>query len=172
LDQCRPCAEFDPQKRSTTKHAAMKVHILQVPPEGKHLEGEESSSILDLQDPEHLRALGPIQYALDVGLSGGGLFATGRLGVDLELRCVNCLETFPLSLAVEDFSCQAELGTHETVDLTEPIREDILLALPAHPHCDWNGERDCKGAFHQASEAEPLTAYREVWGALDQLKLK
>jgi len=150
----------------------MKIHLLQIPPDGHHVEGEQSSSILDLNDPEHVRALTPIQYSLDVGLSDGGLFATGRLSIDLELQCVNCLEAFAFPLKVEDFACQVEVGTAETVDLTEPVREDILLALPAHPHCDWNGEKDCKGAFRHASENEPLTESREVWGALDQLRIK
>ena len=75
---------------------------------------------------------------------------------------------------VPDFACQIELTGNETVDLTEPVREDILLALPPHPHCDWNGERECKAAFRKQSETpeEPLSDTREVWGALDQLKLK
>jgi uncharacterized metal-binding protein YceD (DUF177 family) len=150
----------------------MKIHLLQIPAEGKHLEGEQSSSILDLRDPEHLRALGPIHYSLDVGRSGGGFFATGQLTVDLELQCVSCLEPFLYPLKVENFACQLEIGSAETVDLTEPIREDILLALPPHPHCDWNGESDCRGAFHRAAENEPLREDRELWGALDQLKLK
>jgi uncharacterized metal-binding protein YceD (DUF177 family) len=150
----------------------MKIHLLQIPPEGQHIEGETGSSILDLRDPEHVRALGPIQYSLDVGLSGSGLFATGRLELAVELQCVSCLEAFAFPLTVEDFACQVEVGGSETVDLTEPIREDILLALPAHPHCDWSGETDCRGAFHHATESEPLNETREIWGALDQLRIK
>lgn len=152
----------------------MKVHILQIPPEGKHLEGEEPAKILDLHDPQPVKALGPIGYSLDVGLSDGGLFATGKIALDLELQCVNCLEPFSYPIRVEDFACQVELTGRETVDLTEPIREDILLALPPHPHCDWNGERECKGAFHPATteSASELSERPDVWGALDQLKLK
>lgn len=152
----------------------MKVHLQQIPHEGKHLEGEEPSSILDVRDTQHLRPLGPIDYSLDVGLSGGGLFATGRLGVDLELQCVTCLDHFAYPLQVEDFATQVELTGAETVDLTEPIREDILLALPANPHCDWSGERECKGAFHPATteSASDLVDRTDVWEALDQLQLK
>lgn len=150
----------------------MKIHTLQIPVEGQHFEGEEPSSILDLKEPG-AQPLGPIHYALDVGLSGGGLFATGTLAVDLECQCVTCLEPFRYPLRVEDFACQVELGTSETVDLTEPIREDTLLALPAHPHCDWNGEKDCKGVFHRAAESEEQSSERPaIWGALDQLNLK
>ena len=151
----------------------MKVHIQQIPPEGLHLEGEQDSSILDLQG-EIARAAGPIAYSLDIGLSDGGLFATGTLTVPLDLECVACLERFAFKLEIADFACQVELTGRETVDLTEYLREDTLLALPPHPHCDWNGERDCKAAFRKQTEtaAEPLSDTREVWGALDQLKLK
>jgi uncharacterized metal-binding protein YceD (DUF177 family) len=151
----------------------MKIHILQIPSEGLHLEGDEPSQILDLQG-EGAQATGPIHYSLDVGLSDGGVFATGTLDLPLRLQCVACLESFPFHLHVEDFACQVELPGRETVDLTEYLREDTLLALPPHPHCDWSGERDCKGAFRQETETanEPLSDTREVWGALDQLKLK
>lgn len=151
----------------------MKVHTLQIPIDGLHLEGEEDSALLKLSDPL-LQPAGPVHYSLDVGLSGGGLFATGNVGVDLHAQCVVCLEQFIYPLNVPEFACQVELGKAETVDLTEPVREDILLALPPHPHCDWNGERECPGAFHREAEtaSEPDTEKPDVWGALDQLKLQ
>ena len=149
----------------------MKVHTLQIPAEGKRLEGEEDAHILDLHDPG-IQPSSHIAYTLDVGLSDGGLFATGSLAAEFDMQCVTCLERFPYSLKIEDFACQVELTNSETVDLTEPVREDILLALPAHPHCDWNGEKDCKGAFHPASENDESLAHPEIWGALDQLKIE
>ena len=149
----------------------MKVHVLQIPEEGKHYEGEEPSEVLELNS-DRARAIGPITYALDVGLSEGGLFASGTLSVPIECECVRCLEKFRRSLDVDDFACQVELEGKETVDLTEHLREDILLNLPAHPHCDWNADKVCKAEFRDApSEAEPLDDHRDVWKGLDQLKL-
>ena len=153
----------------------MKVHLNQIPHEGMHVDGEEPNSILDLDEPL-FTPISPVRYSLDIGLSEGGLFATGELGVDLEVECVSCLEKFSYPLTVPEFACQIEMTGSELVDLTEPMREDILLALPPHPHCDWNGERVCKGAaqvaaIHDAA-ADPLPQERDVWGALDQLKLK
>jgi uncharacterized metal-binding protein YceD (DUF177 family) len=152
----------------------MKIHLRQIPAEGLHTEGTEPSSILDLHD-RGTQPVSDVEYSLDVGLSDGGLFATGQLAVDLELECVNCLERFRYPLRVRDFACQVELKGSETVDLTEPVREDILLALPPHPHCDWNGERVCQGVSYraksQAADA-PLAGKPDAWGALDQLKLK
>ncbi len=153
----------------------MKVHLLQIPVEGKHYEGEDPPEVLDLHEPD-AQAASPVRYALDVGLSDGGIFATGTLEADLDLRCVSCLEMFRFPVRLGAFACQMDLPGTETVDLTEPIREDILLALPAHPHCDWNGEKLCPLAHQTAAfeaQAEPLTVeVCDVWGALDQLKLK
>ena len=152
----------------------MKVHTLQIPTEGKHIEGEEPSTMLDLHEPM-VQPVSPVHYSLDVGLSGGGLFATGEVGVDMKLQCVKCLEHFTYPIQVKDFVCQVELGTSETVDLTDPVREDILLALPAHPHCDWDGGRTCPGAsLIEATDLEQdATAdTRDTWGALDQIKFR
>ncbi|MDR3405230.1 MAG: hypothetical protein P4L99_22235 [Chthoniobacter sp.] len=152
----------------------MKIHLNQIPDEGLHVEGTDPSKVLDLHE-QGIEPVSDIEYSLDVGLSEGGLFATGQVGVDLDLECVGCLEHFRYPLRVPDFACQIELTGSEMVDLTEPIREDILLALPPHPHCDWNGERVCQGvAFRAKSEAAdaPLTEKPDAWGALDQLKLK
>ena len=157
----------------------MKVHTNQIPADGLHLEGTDSSQLLDLHDPG-IRPLSDIRYALDVGLSDGGLFATGTVGVDLELECVACLDRFSYPLAVPDFACQLELTGAESVDLTDLVREDIVLALPPHPHCDWNGERVCHkaellaqaAAADSPAETDETEKQRRVWGALDQLKLK
>ena len=149
----------------------MKVHVQQIPPEGLLVEGEDPNSILDLHE-SGIKPLSTIEYSLQVGLSEGGLFATGTAAVNVELQCVSCLEHFEQAIRVDDFACQVQLTGAETVDLTEPVREDILLALPAHPHCDWSGERVCGGVPADAvllSAAE--TPAPEVWGALDQLKL-
>ena len=151
----------------------MKVHLLQIPAEGKYYEGEDPGSVLDLHE-DNLQPISPVRYALDVGLSDGGLFATGSLSVEMRMQCVKCLEAFEYPIAISDFACQIELPPTEIVDLTEPIREEIVLALPAHPHCDWNGEQTCPGAFSVTTEAsaEPLSEPPAVWEALDHLKLQ
>ncbi len=149
----------------------MKIHINQIPVGGLHLEGEEERDILDFKD-EIVSKAGPVRYSLDVGLSEGGLFATGTLAVDLQMECVRCLKWFPYTLEVPDFAVQIELGTSETVDLTEEIREDILLALPPHPHCDWNGATTCAGVLEIQGIQEPQPAPEpegpNPWATLDQ----
>ncbi len=57
----------------------MKVHLKQIPAEGIHLEGKEKTDILELEENQ-IRPLGPVEYALDIGISGSSLFMTGKLG--------------------------------------------------------------------------------------------
>ncbi len=138
------------------------------------MDGADLATRFDIQDLM-VRPVSDVSYSLDVGTSEGELFATGEVGVDLDLECVTCLERFRFPLRVSGFACQLELHGVEMVDLTEPVREDILLALPPHPHCDWNGERVCPGVSirinTEAADA-PLVEKPDAWGALDQLKLK
>ncbi len=149
----------------------MKVHVLQIPPDGKHYEGEIPGEVLGLHD-ESTRSVGPIRYDLDVGLSDGGLWARGKVSAEVECECVRCLERFRRTLSVPDFACQIDLEGREAVDLTEYLREDTLLALPAHPHCDWDGKKVCKADFStNQSAVEPIDDHEDAWKALDKLKL-
>jgi len=145
----------------------MKIHLRQVPLEGLHLEGEEAGDILDLKD-EKIRQASPVRYSLDIGLSDGGLFATGTVGVDLDLECVCCLERFDYTVIVPDFAVQVELNGAELVDLTDQVREDILLALPPYPHCDWAGTRTCAGVRNVTITRE-ASDQENPWTELDKL---
>jgi DUF177 domain-containing protein len=146
----------------------MKVHLKQIPPEGLHIEGDAPAAILELDDPA-IQPKGDVHYSLDVGTSDGGAFATGTLTVDLGLECVTCLKKFTYPLRVEDFAAQIDLDGRETVDLTDQVREDILLALPPYPHCDWNGQNVCKGAARKVTESPGES---HAWDELDKLKIK
>ena len=146
----------------------MKIHLNQISDHGLHLEGEEATDYLDLNDVP-LEPLGPVRYLLDLGLSEGGLFATGTLALDLQLECVSCLEKFSYPLRVDAFALQTELDGRETVDLTPFLREDILLVLPSYPHCDWNGERVCPGATRTTTD---VSSESHAWDKLNKLKIR
>ena len=153
----------------------MKVHLNQIPPEGLHLQGEEDCLVPELE-AEGIRCAGPLTYDLEIGISGHALWANGSLIQPVEMQCVSCLERFIQEIRVPHFALMRETEGPETVDLTPLMREDILLNLPAHPHCDADQTRKCKGAARIPSDGETkeeAAAKREHdWGALDKLKLK
>jgi uncharacterized protein len=145
----------------------MKIHLKQIPAHGLHLEGEENCPIAELET-ENIRCTGPLQYKLDVGISGESLWANGSLRQPVELQCVSCLEKFVHVIEVPSFAVHLELTGPETVDLTPFVREDVLLNLPAHPHCDRDGKRVCKAAHPEAAEEGKR---KPDWSALDKLRL-
>ena len=151
----------------------MKVHLRQIPAGGTlHLEGEEEATPLGLEEAG-AEPVGPLEYSLDVGLSEGGLFATGSIAQRVRMTCVACLEPFEREIVVDPFATQVELEGSELVDLTPEVREDIHLLLPAHPRCDHGGEKTCPAHFPAGARTTPLqtemTARPAVWEALDQL---
>ncbi|MEY2487553.1 MAG: hypothetical protein QOG67_870 [Verrucomicrobiota bacterium] len=151
----------------------MKIHLNQIPHDGLHLKGEENCSIAELET-EDIRCAGPLHYDLELGVSDGALWANGSLSQPVELRCVSCLERFAYTIQVPAMALHTELRGPEMIDLTPFMREDILLNLPAHPHCDREGGRVCRAATPQYSklEEQEQEAKREHdWEALDKLNL-
>ena len=150
----------------------MKIHLRQIPPGGLHLEDEEECPLPSL-DPEEVHCAGPLRYQLDVGISEGALWAKGELTQPVELRCVRCLEPFDFEIKVKDFTVHTQLTGPEEVDLTPFVREDILLNLPAYPHCDREGGRICPAPVVESSDKNhPEKARPTDWSALDQLKIR
>jgi uncharacterized metal-binding protein YceD (DUF177 family) len=147
----------------------MKVHLKQIPAKGLHLAGEEECPISEL-GAEGIRCAGPLHYNIDIGISSGALWANGSLSQPVELRCVSCLETFGHEIEISAFAVHTELRGPETIDLTPFIREELLLNLPAHPHCDRDGGRICKGKYIAMSQQD--TKGKPDWSELDRLKLK
>jgi uncharacterized metal-binding protein YceD (DUF177 family) len=152
----------------------VKIHLKQIPAEGLHLEGKEDCLLSDLED-EGIRCAGPLHYDIEVGISAGALWANGSLSQPVEMRCVSCLEKFVHEVKVPAFALHTELHGPEMVDLAPFMREDVLLNMPAHPHCDRDGGRKCKAArpnYSNLEEREREAKREHDWEALDKLKLK
>jgi uncharacterized protein len=152
----------------------VKIHLRQIHADGLHLEGEEECLIPELA-AEDVRCTGPLRYALDLGIAEGALWATGSLVQPVELRCVRCLEPFRFDIEAKAFSIHLDLTGPELIDLTPYLREDILLNLPAHPHCDREGGRVCPAEkLTEAAAPTPETDGKRQpdWSVLDKLKLK
>ena len=148
----------------------MKIHLRRIPQGGTlHVEDVEEARFLELEEIG-VSPVSPLGYSLDVGVSGGGIFATGRLSLRVRLRCVACLNEFETELIIDPFALQEELDGRESIDLTPHMREDIHLALPAHPRCDADGRKLCPARFSQAPADASQPPGNAPWSVLDKLK--
>jgi uncharacterized protein len=117
----------------------------------------------------------PVRYRLHAQLQGRSLLVTGRLATPATLRCSRCLCEIELPVTVKQFVFMQDLHGEDFVDLTEQVREDIILELPQRALC----REDCRGLCPQCGQDLNEGACRCApaecdahWQALDRLKLK
>ena len=85
----------------------------------------------------------------------------GKLEQDFDLVCSRCGKDFDDTVKVGDFTASFEIPENSPeVDLTEEIRESIILALPTYPVCD----ETCPGI--EQTETMPSD---DRWNVLDSL---
>ena len=143
----------------------MKINLRHIPPEGKRYTGDEDIADLKL-DAELYRFEEPVHYELEATLTGGGLLVRGTLQTRVRATCVRTVESFYLPVFIEEFSVHLPDEQGDIVDLTPHIREDILLALPAHPVSP-----EASKAVPLAGQ-EPPTQRSAAWDMLEKIKGK
>lgn len=137
------------------------VDLARLDPEGETLEGEVDC--IDL-DEEFVHPFGGIRYRLDIEVIGTELLVRGHLEQDFELVCSRCGEDFDDTIYVDDFTESYEISEKTgEVDLTDDVRESIILALPSFPVCS----EACPGIEQKAEVPDD-----NRWSALDQLTVE
>lgn len=119
----------------------LSVHVSEMPAEGVELRGEVSFGDLDIAEDEVTRLPWPVTYRLHLSQVGEDLLVSGRLSAPVELMCDRCAEFSRHELSTEDVCHRYENVAGEVVDLTEGLREDILVVFPQTHLCS----EDCAG---------------------------
>jgi uncharacterized metal-binding protein YceD (DUF177 family) len=124
----------------------VKVTPAQLPPEGKAFSGEEPAAILDLAGDPNVRIESAVVYRLRAQLVCGELVVRGTASAKLKSRCSRCAQFFDAGVLEAGFdACLHVENPLQSVDLTEDIRESIILAFPTYPVCS----PACKGLCAQ-----------------------
>ena len=118
----------------------MKIEVSKIPDSGMILEEDEDPEIMGATE-DHVIYRQPIHVRVSVNLVGHTLVVQGTLTTAAIFECNRCLKKFEYRLRVDDFVFSRQARGDETVDLTENIREDIILALPMKRLC----ANECKG---------------------------
>ena len=164
----------------------LQFDLLDLPPEGKQVEGELPCEEFDLHGLLRRTFTEPIHYKLKFSPINGGhdLLVQGTINSALNVICDRCDEEFPWQLECTDVCHEYENAFGTTVDLTDDLREDILVALPQHflcteecrglcPTCGQNlnhGSCDCPPPEDEAEPPE-VSDQASPWSQLDHLKL-
>ena len=122
----------------------IKINTSHILPDTPYLlEGTEPADVLELPpdaDPP-LAPAGDISYRLSAVMAGADLIVTGSASVPLATVCARCLDDVRVTISVKDLCFHFEKVKDLEVDLTEDVREELLLAVPSCFYCS----PDCKG---------------------------
>ncbi len=149
------------------------IDIARLGRDGESLSGEIPVEALDY-DPDDLlfKPAAGLRYSLFVQLLGSELLVRGKVSEDFTCVCVRCGRDFPWTAADGDVAFSLEVEPDEFADLTESLRECIILSFPSNPLCS----EDCKGLCPRCGadlnkgpcQCPPQEGdFR--WGALDSL---
>jgi len=134
------------------------IDASRVDPEGEAIEGEVAAVALD---EEFVKSFGGVRYRLDLQVFGTELLVRGHLEQDFDLVCSRCGKDFDETISVDDFTVSYEINEKSSeVDLTEDVRESIILALPTYPVC----AEACPGIEQKVENPQD-----DRWSALDGL---
>ncbi|MFM2168576.1 MAG: hypothetical protein RIS79_2947 [Verrucomicrobiota bacterium] len=157
-------------------HHPFHIDLRSLPEDGKDIAGTEEPSFFALPEGDPVQAISPLNYQLHLEKDAGDVVVTGRLEAAFRLECGRCLEPFEHRLVIEGYLAEIPIETNGTINLTDTIREDTLVALPSYPRCEDGNvrPRQCpaEGKFEPAPEMpadEAENAGRGVWDALNQL---
>jgi uncharacterized protein len=125
----------------------VKIIINQVPQGGLYLEEEASAKELDLETDL-------IRFRTPLKLNAHVFLITNALTVELNIRavlfsnCSRCLEEFEWKIN-KDTQLNYSLGSRDVfIDLSDDIREEVILDYPIKPLCRSN----CKGLCVQCGK--------------------
>ncbi len=137
------------------------------------MEGEEPCPILGLDDDPLVRAENPVSYRVAVQLIGDELLVRGVVATDISVPCCECGVMMPVHIEEDSYIYSENVADFgESVDLTEDMREAIILCFPSYPVC----RPGCKGLCpHCGAElnkgrcaCKPPSDDR--WAALDNIE--
>ena len=128
---------------------------------------------------EELQLLGPLMGTVQIMRTNSGVLVTGDLSTAAQVTCGRCIEpiVMPLRIQLEesfrpltevetgrylrpdefqgdsaDFEDEALLiDEHHILDLREVVRQNIWLAMPMYPGCNWQGAGECPNWLAQRS---------------------
>jgi uncharacterized protein len=153
----------------------MIIDIARLSEGGERFKGEEPPSILEMGDDPVVRFDGPLEYDLNAYLAANDLVIGGSLVAKVSLKCCRCAEFFGVTLEDKAFQHVLELSQDiESVDLTDEIREAMLLLFPPYPVCRGECMGLCAqcGANLNETECQCEKPADVRWGGLDELNIQ
>ncbi len=161
------------------------VQTAGLPEEGQDVAVDVPFDAFEIDLEGRFRTPSAVHLSFHVAAVRSDILVSGSLRFSLEGLCDRCAEWSPLSVEAPKLFYRWKNRLGEAIDLTEGVREDIVLALPQSHLCS----EDCRGLCPVCGqnlnlgscscaqpEATPLETQedddrKKAWAALDDLHL-
>ena len=162
----------------------IRINTADIGPDGLHVEGTEKPAFLELQEAGGFpcKIEGDVRYDLNASLARQDLLVTGSAKVRIKTQCALCLKEITVEAGSDQICIFREKVPDAIVDITDDIREDILLSIPDRFKCseDCKGlcpgcgadlnEEPCRCKKRKKKKADSEDSKNHAWDALDGLK--
>lgn len=154
---------------------------------GMTLNDAHEPSILEIDDMPGLLSMTDIKYKLHLSVVNESVLVKGSVSITLEVECGRCLDKYKFVIEDKDV-CHFYDGAAEKshLNITEEIREDLLVKLPQYficreeceGLCQYCGVKKSKCKCDGAEKAAAMIFEEEEvessnpWEALDSLNKK
>jgi uncharacterized metal-binding protein YceD (DUF177 family) len=155
------------------------IDLAGLPEEGKWFSGVLPKEIFDLPEGDAVPA-GPLEYEVRVQRFGSELLITGPLSAPFEFTCVRTLHPFIQTIRLENAAISLEITHEGDLDVTDALREEVLIHFPIDPRCDQaDTPQHCEidprylavdKPSDSALPTPPRAGSDDRWSALDNLK--
>ena len=119
--------------------ATMKIHVNRVPEGGLKQHVAYDPTVLDM-DRDDVRLVEPFEVDAVITKADRELLVSAVIHCPVQTTCARCLVEFTLTLTPEALFSYTVQPT-DVVDITEDVRQEVILAYPMRPLC----RLDCKG---------------------------
>ncbi|MBQ9337943.1 MAG: DUF177 domain-containing protein [Lentisphaeria bacterium] len=161
----------------------IRINTADIGPDGLTVKGTEDPAFLELDTAGGFpcQILEPVHYELHASLARRDLLVTGSAYIPVRTQCALCLKELTARIGSDLICIFREKVPDEIVDITDDIREEILLAVPTRFKCSEDCKGLCPGCGADLNE-EPCRCKKQkkkkqppkedhTWDALDGLDL-
>ena len=118
---------------------AMKIYVNRIPDKGMREETAYDPSALDAERDD-IRLDAPVTVSSFVVKTEGELVVQADIQARAQMSCARCLESFDVPLQASA-TLSYPVALTDVIDITEDIRQELMLAYPMVPVC----QPDCRG---------------------------
>lgn len=156
------------------KNRALTIHLDSISVEGRSLTVIATPQELGLPTQGRMAFADPVHVELNLSKVSGKLLVQGSAKTSYSAICDRCLDPYEKPLDVPDICLFFDDTDNEEIDLTEALREDILLNFPQRLLCSEGCPGLCPGCGRPLVDGvcncQSESSDESPWRALDGLK--